>query len=105
GYFLLPWIVPAAPDSFTLENEPATFTFQGKTKPGSLWKKGPYDVVMNAPDTPGGNPKPGPLVMPIDPGFKLKPADDPDGVTGGDPTHFHGELTEVPPPNLNECGR
>lgn len=104
GYFMLPWVVPDAPDSFTLENEPATFTIKGKTKPGSLWLRGPYDVVLNEPDTPGGKPKPGPLVDPIDPGFKLKPADDPNGVTGRDSTHFHGELTTVPPPDFRALG-
>ena len=104
GYFLLPWVVPDAPDSFTLENEPATFTIKGKTKPGSLWRKGPYNVVLNEPPSGGTKPVPGPLVDPIDPGFKLSNADDPEGITGRDSTHFHGELTTVAPPDFKALG-
>lgn len=100
GYFLLPWCVPDAPDSFTLEDGPATFTIKAKTKPGSLWMRGPYDVVVN--DAQGTA---GPLVDPIDPGFRLyKPGDDPNGVTGFDATHFHGELTTVKPPDFKAIG-
>lgn len=104
GYFLLPWVVPDAPDSFTLENEPSTFTIKGKTKPGSLWLKGPYNVVANEPDTPGGPPKAGPLIDPIDPGFKLKPEDDKEQKSGTDSTHFHGELTTIAPPDFKKLG-
>lgn len=100
GYFLLPWCVPDAPDSFTLEDGPATFTIKAKTKPGSLWQRGPYNVVIN--DAEGTA---GPLNDPIDPGFKLyKPGDDPNDRTGFDATHFHGELTTVGPPDFKGLG-
>lgn len=106
GYFLLPWVVPDAPDSFKLEDGPATFTIKGKTKPGSLWKRGPYDVVLNAPPAGGNNPVKGPLIDPISPGFPLRPDDDPSGFTtkNTDPTHFHGELTTVAPPPFKTLG-
>lgn len=98
AYFLLPWLIPTAPDSWTLENEPTTFTLKCRSKSGSLWKKGPYNVVLNGPGQPG------PLIDPIDPGFRLREEDDPNGITGGDPTHFHGELTVVAPPTFRRCG-
>lgn len=89
GYFLLPWVLGGAPETITLENAPTTFTITGRTRSGSLWGRGPYNVTR---DQDG---QPAPLLDPIDPGFNV-------GswglVSGGDPDHFHGENVTVTPP-------
>jgi hypothetical protein len=60
GYFLTPWLSSGSIDAFTLENGVASFTLKARTKKGSLWDEGPYDVdgadVANTP---------GPLLTPI----------------------------------------
>ncbi len=94
GYFLLPWVVAQAPDSWTLENEPSTFTLKARTRGGSLWGRGPYNVVRDE----HGNAAP--LHRPIDPGFDVPTWN---LITDGDPDHFHGELTSVRPPT-SQCG-
>lgn len=94
GYFLLPYCLGNAPDSFTLENEPTTFTLKARTKTGSLWGKGPYDVTRDA----AGNPAP--LLDYIDPGFDV-PAWG--FKTSGQPDTFHIEVVTVKPPDAH-CG-
>lgn len=95
GYFLLPWVVATAPDSWTFENDAATFTLNGRTKPGSLWNRGPYNVTRDK----DGNP--GKLVTPIDPGFKWPGVVD----DSKDAQHVHAEIVTVKPPNSTvDCG-
>jgi len=86
GYFLLPYVLGTAPESWTLEDGVATFTLNGRTKGGSLWGRGPYNVVHDA----SGNPSP--LLEPID-----------SGSVTGDPDHFHTDIVTVAPPTP-ECG-
>lgn len=45
GYFLAPWIVNGMIGDVTLENGAANFTITGRTKRGSLWDDGPYNVM------------------------------------------------------------
>ncbi|SNT13761.1 hypothetical protein SAMN05443665_101722 [Actinomadura meyerae] len=62
GYFLLPWLVSGIIGDFTIENDGTTFTFTARTKVGSGWGVGPYDVdPVDAANTPG------PLLTPIGP--------------------------------------
>lgn len=94
GYYLLPWVLGLAPDSFTLENSPASFKIKGRTKAGGLWGRGPYKVTRDV----GG--LPARLLDPIDPGFSV-PAWN--FVSSNDPDHFHSEITTVAPPAAG-CG-
>lgn len=94
GYFLLPWVVATAPDSWTFENDAATFSLNGRTKPGSLWGRGPYNVVRDKDGAPGK------LVDPIDPGFKWPGVVD----DSKDAQHVHAEVTTVKPPDDTGCG-
>lgn len=94
GYFMFPWCLGNAPESFTLENSPTTFTLNARTRTGSLWGKGPYDVTRDA----QGNPAP--LLDYIDPGFSV-PAWN--FQTSGQPDTFHIEVVTVKPPDA-ECG-
>lgn len=62
GYFLLPWVVSGIIGDFTIENDGTTFTFTARTKAGSGWGVGPYDVdPIDADNTAG------PLLTPIGP--------------------------------------
>ncbi|MBP2703522.1 hypothetical protein JOL79_06880 [Microbispora sp. RL4-1S] len=84
GYFLAPWIKSAILNSFTLENDAATFEITARTEKGSGWGTGPYDVVAtDATNTAG------PLLTPI-----------------GAKDHLHMQLTTVQPPTVDEdnCG-
>lgn len=81
GYFLLPYVIGGAPDGWTLEDGVATFTLTGRTKAGSLWGKGPYNVTHDA----DGNPTP--LLEPID-----------SGSVSGNPDHFHSDIVTLSPP-------
>lgn len=100
GYLLMPWVVATAPDSWTFENDAATFSLNGRTKPGSLWGRGPYNVTHDQ------NGNPAPLVKPIDPGFNV-PQWDPPFTSSGDPKHVWIDVVTVKPPvsqSPNGCG-
>lgn len=48
GYSLLPWVVEGAlGDSVTIANDLITFTITGRTRKGTSWGTGPYDVVLD----------------------------------------------------------
>jgi hypothetical protein len=93
GYFLLPYCIALGMDSLTVENNPMSFKLKGKTKPGSLWGHGPYNVTRDIDGMPA------PLLDPIDPGFDWPAID----LVSSDPDHFHGELVTVAPP-VTTCG-
>ncbi|MFF9265839.1 hypothetical protein [Streptomyces longwoodensis] len=59
GYLLLPWVKGGAPGDIEVGNDAISFTFNGKTKVGSRWRRGPYPVQQQA------NGAPGPLLQPI----------------------------------------
>lgn len=61
GYLLLPWVVGAIPGDFEVTNDAISFNFNGRTKVGSGWRKGPYPVQAG----PGG--VPGPMLKPVGP--------------------------------------
>ncbi|MFG2225384.1 hypothetical protein [Streptomyces sp. NPDC048644] len=61
GYLLLPWVVGGAPGDLEIGNDAVSFTFNGRTKVGSGWRKGPYNVQAG----PGGIPSP--MLKPIGP--------------------------------------
>lgn len=86
GYFLLPYVVGGAPDSWTFEDAALTFSLSGRTKGGSLWGRGPYNITHDA----NGNPTP--LLEPID-----------SGSEGGNPDHLHMDIVTVAPPEAS-CG-
>jgi hypothetical protein len=94
GYFLLPWVIPLAPDNFTLENKPITWKLNGRTRFGSLWGRGPYNVTRDIAGVAA------PLLDPIDPGFDVP---DWSFVSSGEADPFHAELVTVKPP-APSCG-
>lgn len=99
GYFLLPYLVGQAPESWTLENGTATFTLNGRTKAGSLWGRGPANSAYRITrDATGARSL---LNAPIDPGFAWPSQ----GITTAseDPDFFHAEVVTVPPPDPS-CG-
>lgn len=55
GYYLAPWIVQGTAGDLTFENGPISFTVNARTKPGSLWGVGPYNIrnAILTPFTPG----------------------------------------------------
>jgi hypothetical protein len=54
GYFLAPWATGGIIGEFTLENDAVTFSYTGRTKAGSGWGIGPWDVdQLDAVGTPG----------------------------------------------------
>jgi hypothetical protein len=60
GYNLLPWVVEGAlMEDIEITNGMITFTINGRTRRGTPWGEGPYDVVRDA----GGDPAP--LYTPI----------------------------------------
>lgn len=59
-YYLLPFVVGGTLGDMTIENGAVTFTITGRTKKGSQWLKGPFNVMANAPDG-----LPGPLTTPF----------------------------------------
>lgn len=83
GYFLAPWIKSAILNSFTMENDAATFEITARTSSASTWDVGPYDVVAtDALNTAG------PLLTPI-----------------GAKDHLHMQVTTIQPPAVPEdCG-
>lgn len=81
GYNLLPWVTEGAlSEDITITNDLITFTVVGRTRKGSPWGVGPYDVLRSA----GGAPVPLPTAIPTD-------------------THHLPIWTQLPPPEP-ECG-
>ncbi|MFC4328349.1 hypothetical protein ACFPC0_10975 [Streptomyces andamanensis] len=80
GYILLPWVKGGAPGDIEIGNDAISFTYNGKTKVGSGWRRGPYPVQQQA------NGAPGPLLQPI-----------------GSNTHYRLFTTTIRPPEP-ECG-
>lgn len=95
GYFLLPWVIPTAPESWTLENGTATFTISGRTKVGSRWRRGPWAVTRDAHGQPTN------LLVPIEDGLGSSGVLAPDGSY--DPDHFHADQVTLSPPPAR-CG-
>lgn len=61
GYNLLPWVVEGAlMEDITITNGMITFTVVGRTRKGTPWGVGPYDVVRDAAGEPA------PLFEPIE---------------------------------------
>jgi hypothetical protein len=53
GYNLLPWVVEGAlTESITITNALITFSVAGRTRKGTPWGVGPYDVVLDSTDAP-----------------------------------------------------
>ncbi len=53
GYSLLPWVVEGAlSEDITITNDLITFTVVGRTRKGTPWGTGPYDVVVDQTDAP-----------------------------------------------------
>lgn len=63
GYLLLPFIVGGTLGEQTVENGAISFTITGRTKKGSGWDVGPYDVMCNDATTGAC----GPLLTPVGP--------------------------------------
>ena len=85
GYFLIPFLKGGVLGDFTIENAAINFTLSGaKTKDGSAWGTGAYDVIDTG---TSGTLVPGKLLAPID-----------------ENDHLHVQLTEVPPPEAEDCG-
>jgi hypothetical protein len=63
GYLLLPFIVGGTLGEQTVENGAISFTITGRTKKGSDWGVGPYDVMCNDAETG----ECGPLLTPVGP--------------------------------------
>ena len=79
GYFLVPFVQGGILGDFTIGNDAVNFTMSGaKSKDGSSWAEGPYDVVKGAADVDSA------LLVPIDP-----------------KDHLHMQLTTVPPPDAS----
>lgn len=82
GYFLIPFVKGGTLGDVSIENGAINFTLTGaKSKDGSEWGVGPYNVVRNASGSAA------PLATPVDPG-----------------DHLHLEVTTVAPPNVDTCG-
>lgn len=82
GYSLWPWVVQGTIADYTYENGPISFTVNARTKPGSLWGTGPYNI-RNA------------ILTPFTPGKLLT------AITATDHEHF--QITNVAPPAAT-CG-
>jgi len=81
GYFLIPFVKGGTLGDLTVENGAVNFTLTGaRSKDGSGWNVGPYDVVRD--DASAASP----LLAPID-----------------SKDHLHLQLTTVPPPE-SSCG-
>lgn len=61
-YYLLPFVVGGTLGDLTVENGAVSFTLSGRTKKGSQWGKGPYNIMANPPDGHCG-----PLITPFSP--------------------------------------
>lgn len=62
GYVLLPQVVGGRIGDLTVQNDVVDFVLTGRTKKGSRWGNGPYDVMLNGPIA---TPTPGPLLVPV----------------------------------------
>lgn len=63
GYNLLPWVVEGAiANNITIANQLITFTLTSRTRIGTPWGTGPYDVVRDS----SGDPAPLPSAIPTD---------------------------------------
>lgn len=81
GYNLLPWVIEGAlSEDITITNDLITFTVVGRTRKGTPWDVGPYDVVVDQ----AGDPSPLFTAIPDD-------------------THHLPIWTQLPPPEA-ECG-
>lgn len=81
GYFLVPFVKGGIIGDFTIANDVVNFTLTGaKSKDGSAWGVGPYDVTRDDTNVPS------PLLTPIDPS-----------------DHLDMELVTVGPPDA-ACG-
>jgi hypothetical protein len=81
GYFLVPFVKGGIIGDFTIGNDAVNFTLTGaKSKDGSAWGVGPYDVTRDDSSVPG------PLLVAIDPN-----------------DHLNMELTTIAPPDA-ACG-
>jgi hypothetical protein len=81
GYNLLPWVTEGAlAEDLVITNDLITFTINGRTRKGTPWGTGPYDVVVDG----DSNPAPLPLAIPTD-------------------THHLPIWTQLAPPEA-ECG-
>lgn len=63
GYVLFPWAVEGTIGDMTFENGVANFVVTARTKAGSLWGVGPYNVALS--DNPGTLDTPIPMLHPI----------------------------------------
>ena len=53
GYNLLPWVTEGAlAEDITITNDLITFTVAGRTRKGTPWGVGPYDVVIDETEAP-----------------------------------------------------
>jgi hypothetical protein len=46
GYALWPWVVQGTIADYAFENGPISFTVNARTKPGSLWGTGPFNIRL-----------------------------------------------------------
>jgi hypothetical protein len=82
GYNLLPWVVEGSlSGDITITNDLITFTVTGRTRNGTSWGVGPYDVVLDTLGTPS-------------PLFTAIPID----------THHLPIWTQLAPPAPASCG-
>lgn len=86
GYFLLPYVIGRAPESWSFEDAALTFTLNGRSKGGSLWGRGPYNITHDA------NGQPTTLLEPIN-----------SGSENGNPDHLHMDVVTLTPPKAT-CG-
>lgn len=61
-YYLQPFVVGGTLGDLTIENGAVSFKLTGRTKKGSQWGRGPYNVMANPPDGTCG-----PLITPFSP--------------------------------------
>jgi hypothetical protein len=81
GYILLPFTEDGKlTESITIANDLITYTFAGRTRTGTPWGAGPYNVMLDA----AGLPAPLPSAIPTN-------------------THYLDLFTQLPPPEP-ECG-
>lgn len=62
AYFLVPWVVGGTIGDMTIENAGLTTVINSRSKRGSKWGLGPYDVMLNPPAL---TPAPGPMLVPV----------------------------------------
>lgn len=62
AYFLVPFVVGGTLGDLTIENAGLTTVINSRSKRGSKWGAGPYDVMLNP---PANAPVPGPMLAPV----------------------------------------